>query len=537
MNFVADEGNAVTQFIIANQLVPEAASCLLRCNPEIQEKVVGRGPCDPTKVRDQVAVIKKRIQHANSGGVASGIHCREVEAFIASRTFDERAKDVLRTAASQVQRVVLDRGPCTDVQNPSAVLLVRVREAQRGVVFMDGRHNNKQLPGSAYEGGKKRSALALESESGVPVVTWLSFGANSHFVQAGFAGEGPAILYNKRDDILSQAQDILDKAGCCKVEVEHDEKWEKFPGIGEAFKKDTGEENVFAIATSSEHGKWAAGFHYGRKGRELAAKLALAVAIVSGSDLENRVGQLFPDFAIILDEAAIGAEVARKKSPISGGSVMPIMDRDAGLTGTAVMQAAEEVQARLGGRASKWDMPAHPPPMKEAQPMIAAKPMPMLPTRLVSTEPTRQIKMPDVTAIVVPANSKVVLQGYPTEAPTIVFDKVYQAEFFSQASGVLTNILGTAMKSEIHHDDDWKRYPEIGAALKPCGIEENCFAVAMCPNVGKWALGVGGSPKGREAAAQMALSVAVALDTPHFQATICKFPAFCQLCAKLGLVA
>jgi len=293
MNIVVPDGSAVHDFIVVNQLNPMATDCLLRCTPDIQEKVMSRGPCDPKKVRDQVAVIKKRIQHAQLGR-ATGICGQEVEAYIANHNFDEKAKDLIRTSANQVQRIVLDRGPITDNPNPSAELLLRIRDAHKTAVFMDGRPR-PQAPvrGPGYQqnipadGGKKRSALALESESGVPVVTWLSFGANSHFVQAGFDGDGPAILHNKRDSIFNKGQDILDQVVRDKstIQVEHDEKWTKFPGMGEAFKRETGEENCFAVATCTEHGKWAVGFHYGWQGREQAAKLALAVAIVLGTDM------------------------------------------------------------------------------------------------------------------------------------------------------------------------------------------------------------------------------------------------------------
>merc|ERR1719261_27146 len=93
---VATNGT-IHEWIIANRLNPEATQCLLQCDPEVQLKVILKGSCDPRKVRDQVAVIKKRIQDI-SRGVATGIYCREVEEFINSHNFDEKAKDVLRTA-------------------------------------------------------------------------------------------------------------------------------------------------------------------------------------------------------------------------------------------------------------------------------------------------------------------------------------------------------------------------------------------------------------------------------------------------------
>lgn len=350
MNIVIPAGNAaLNDFIVVNQLNPMATDCLLRCTPDIQAKVMSRGPCDPKKVRDQVAVIKKRIQHAQLGR-ATGICGQEVEAYIANQNFDEKAKDLIRTSANQVQRIVLDRGPISGA-NPSAELLVRVRDAHKSAVFMDGRPR-PQAPdrgyGESVAGGKKRSAMALESESGVPVVTWLSFGANSHFVQAGFDGDGPAILHNKRDPILKKGWEILEQVVMDQstIQVEHDEKWEKFPGMGEAFKRETGEENCFAVATCTEHGKWAVGFHYGHQGREEAAKLALAVAIILGTSMENKIGTLFPDFAIICDESAIGRDVAKAGMP----------NFNAPSTSSQVNDAAAQVAASMSARTAEADL-------------------------------------------------------------------------------------------------------------------------------------------------------------------------------------
>lgn len=200
--------------------------------------------------------------------------------------------------------------------------------------------------GGGYDqaAGSKRPASMLESESGVPVVTWLTFGANSHFVQAGFDADGAAIMYNKRDTIFSKANDILSQCvrNSSAIQVEHDEKWVKFPGIGEQFKKETGEENAFAVATCSEHGKWGVGFHYGNTGREESAKLALAVAIVLGTDMENRIGALFPDFAIICDESAIGREVVQTKYPKLNAPSQAQHQ---------VQEAAQQVSAAMSARA------------------------------------------------------------------------------------------------------------------------------------------------------------------------------------------
>merc|ERR1712139_202659 len=111
----------------------------------------------------------------------------------------------------------------------------------------------------------------------------------------------------------------------------------------------------------------------------------------------------------------------------------------------------------------------------------------------------------------------------------------HNAEFFCHANTIVSSLLGKVLSVEVHHDDDWSKMPEIGRALKPAGLEENSFAVAMCPDLGKWALGVGGAYKNRENAAKLALCVATAQDTPHLQKTITDYPAFYQLCVNVGV--
>lgn len=355
---IPNDNPKLRDFIITNQLNPMATDCLLRCTPEIQEKVMSRGPCDPSKVRDQVAVIKKRVQHAQIGR-ATGICGQEIENFIARHPMlDEKARDVIRTSSNQVQRIVLDRGPIMDCANPSMELLGRVREAHKGAVFMDGRpkvvwegpgySNGSRVPGYKPLPKRPRPEETLESEADVPVVTWLSLGPQSQFVQAGFANEGTALLHNNKFQVFTKGWEILQQVvqNPGSIQIEHDDNWNKFPGIGEAFKKETGQEQYYCIATSSEHSKWGAGFAYGYQGREDAARLALAVAIILGSEHENRVGGMFPDFAIMCDEAAIGKEVIQAKLEQQKSS--------------PVGQAAQQIEQKIG----KWDAPPSQPMQK-----------------------------------------------------------------------------------------------------------------------------------------------------------------------------
>lgn len=56
----------------------------------------------------------------------------EVEDFIKANTVDERASADLRECAPEVQRKVLSRGDLSSARNPSAAVLVRIRDARLG---------------------------------------------------------------------------------------------------------------------------------------------------------------------------------------------------------------------------------------------------------------------------------------------------------------------------------------------------------------------------------------------------------------------
>lgn len=497
----------VAEFIHQNGLNQEAADSLRYQTEDIQNKVMARGNC--ANVRDQVAVIKKRIQDAQRG-VAVGIYSDEVEEFIRGHgaCFDEKAKEVLRTSAPPIQRLVLDRGPCTEAKNPSAILLCRVRDAQKGRAIREGREIAEEqsttnsvideyygaygllgapmsvgmagIMGTPMDEERKRTAGEAFSDGLVPKVHWLSFGAGSALVQAGYPGDGPAIQYEKHMSVFQQAYNILAELVSnvnSVVQIEHDEEWKKFPGIGEKFRSVSGQENCFAIATSSEHGVWAAGFHASRKGREAAAKLALGLAISAGTAFEAGLGVTYPDFGLILNGEA-----------------------------TASYKMAK-IQKQLGLALGAPEAPAE----------------------------SFGIPTPTVNSVIIDSSSPLVKQGYLNETAAIEWDEKFKDILYDSTRYL--KILCGAMMVEVDHDADWKKFPEVGRGLKTSGLTEGCFAIAMCPDMGKWGVGIAASWKNREMAAKLALSLTVAHESPLLQATITEYPIFYTLCINAGVIA
>merc|ERR1711924_17673 len=151
---------------------------------------------------------------------------------------------------------------------------------------------------------------------------------------------------------------------------------------------------------------------------------------------------------------------------------------------------------------------------------------------LASLPGSKQI--PPVLAVVIPETSPIVLHGYLCEAPCITYDKTFN-NIFQDAGRILKCLLGD-MQCEVIHDADWQQYPEVAKSLQPSGIKEDCFAVAICPPLCRWGLGIAGSWKNRESAARLSLAVAVALEAPHFEYAFSQYPAFHEVCVNTGIM-
>ncbi|CAK0862574.1 unnamed protein product [Prorocentrum cordatum] len=159
-----------------------------------------------------------------------------------------------------------------------------------------------------------------------------------------------------------------------------------------------------------------------------------------------------------------------------------------------------------------------------AQAMAAATGQP-----LSSVTPAEK-PVPFVLGILLTQESQLTLNGYPPDAPALVYDKS-MSETFNIANVILPELV-TNMTTDVvlNHDADWQNYPEVGKAVVAAGGEENCICVAICPSRGKWGVGLGGGWKTREAAAKLALSVALAQGHAKYQMICQAFPEFDKLC-------
>lgn len=136
---------------------------------------------------------------------------------------------------------------------------------------------------------------------------------------------------------------------------------------------------------------------------------------------------------------------------------------------------------------------------------------------------------PPILDITVGLDSKLVAAGFPPNAPAITFEK--GMEVFSSSAHIVGDLCEDAV---IEHDADWEQYPEVAQAVKEAGGAEDCIAVAKSPSNLKWGVGLASGWQGRERAAKVALSVALARGTPQLARVAKNYPEFGAMCAANG---
>jgi len=323
--------------------------------------------------------------------------------------------------------------------------------------------------------------MAEKAAAGPTEVHWLTVPDSSALVAQGLPVEGPAIVYQKGDDVFSCATLALSEVAgdiAAEVQIVHDADWEQFPEIGEVIKDATGEEQCFAVAICASKGTWAIGVGNGWKTRESSAKVSLALALAA-QDMAvlGQVSRNYPDFG----------KLARQQ----------------GLQPAAV--PAAPAAGRFGGRGAVESAPAAGPP----------------PVRTLTLD----------------GESKITEAGLPAEGPAIEHEGKQMKEYFSNAHSILQEMVEDISADVTFEDDaDWKNMPEVGEALKAAGGAENGLCVASCASVGVWGVGVGSGWKSRESASKLALALAIAQSTDRLDEFAKNYSEFGEMCAAAGLV-
>merc|ERR1719382_210452 len=129
--------STVEAFIAKNNVDSSAASKLRALGPEQQKMVMDRG--DLQDARNPNAVLMGRIRDAErSAEIRASMPmgadgASDIDQFIAENRIDASAGDRLRALPKDMQKTVMSRGNLTDARNPNAVLMARIRDAERGI--------------------------------------------------------------------------------------------------------------------------------------------------------------------------------------------------------------------------------------------------------------------------------------------------------------------------------------------------------------------------------------------------------------------
>jgi len=127
---------SIEAFIAKNNIDASAGAKLRALSPQAQQLVLERG--DLQDARNPNAVLMGRIRDAeqNARGplppISTAPASSDVEQFIADNRIDPSAGNKLRALPEDIQKTVMSRGNLTDARNPNAMLMGRIRDAERG---------------------------------------------------------------------------------------------------------------------------------------------------------------------------------------------------------------------------------------------------------------------------------------------------------------------------------------------------------------------------------------------------------------------
>lgn len=149
--------------------------------------------------------------------------------------------------------------------------------------------------------------------------------------------------------------------------------------------------------------------------------------------------------------------------------------------------------------------------------------------------PAAAVPESSVTWITLEKGAPLVEQGLSDLAPALSYNTDLQ-ELLSSAQSILYDLAGDAAGTvTLTHDTDWDVFPEVGAALKEKGREQECLCVAVCLGHSIWGVGTGSKWKQREQAARLALCVALAANVDSLCTVAKQYPKFIALCENSNI--
>jgi len=247
----------VEEYIQKWSLDDKAADALRACTADVQHNVINSGAMD--HVKNPSAMVLSRIKNEKWGQGSYGDQYssdigkqatpEEVNAFIDQHALDEKAAEVFREEAPEVQHLVISQGSLVGTSNPNAVVMSRIKRATQEL--NDHRSGKRQRTGDwepsmeeglvgmfaimmGKKGGKKGKGKGWEGSLGpsswgpIPGKGWgkgKGSGSQGHrrltvpegglagFIQENELDEDAAALVT---EAATEVQEIVMKRGTCK---------------------------------------------------------------------------------------------------------------------------------------------------------------------------------------------------------------------------------------------------------------------------------------------------------------------------------
>eukprot|EP00929_Paragymnodinium_shiwhaense_P123112 TRINITY_DN9661_c0_g1_i1.p1 TRINITY_DN9661_c0_g1~~TRINITY_DN9661_c0_g1_i1.p1 ORF type:complete len:412 (-),score=151.96 TRINITY_DN9661_c0_g1_i1:200-1435(-) len=314
--------------------------------------------------------------------------------------------------------------------------------------------------------------------------SWIAVPYDAKLTAEGYMLEGAAALYEKENNAYASATYALKKViDDIYTEMEIiDLTYEtKYPEIIKAVADVGFKHQSVCIALCPKLMRWGVGLGGKMAEREKAAKLSLAVAVASGSGELLNLCRKVPDVAYYC--AAEGAY--------------------------ALPQGR---RWKLGGEGME-----EPEPAPEDGNGITPGCYP-------------------IVGISVDSNPAwMTAHSLPATAPAVYHDKTF-GDAFSSSAWIMEEVIGADTETNIVHDDEMDKFPEVMEAIKAAGGDENSFCIITAPSLQKWAVGVAGGAKTRERAAKLALAIACITDQKKLTKYCSQHDGFGFLCSAAGLL-
>jgi len=339
------------------------------------------------------------------------------------------------------------------------------------------------------KGGGKRGAAAPTPPT--TAVHWISLPPSAQFVVNGLPDLGPAVVHSPDlQTLLAAGASILEDIGVSadSITLTHDAEWEQFPEVAEAVKVATQEERAICVAECSEASIWAVGTGGKWKQRELAARLALCVALAANMEDFSGLANSQPEFTALCESVGIttGVDDAMAKPEFP-----PRPPRAAPQAKAAEAQADRAAPASNGAKKHR-DTPLY--------------------INLLEVEE----EVPEA------------LQAYLPEALVLCTDGGRRA-LYNKADAAIAHVLGEK-DVEYHDDPNWDTFPAVGKAVEKATGAQECLCVAVSPLAGLWAVGVGNKGQNRQKAAKVALAAQIAIQMADVgeEVDCSEFPALAE---------